>query len=149
MLWPLEPSFDRIRWYGPGPGPTYSDRNFERVGIYQSSLMNDWVDYSRPQENGNKAGVRWLEISDGNGSGLLVQSLDEELLSCNPMPWNPATIRSVDYSWQLPVPKASFLNIDHVQMGVGGDNSWGATPHEQYQPGDGKYSYRYRLSPVD
>ena len=85
MLWTLEPALDQIRWYGPGPGPIYSDRNFERVGIYETTLMNDWVDYSRPQENGNKAGVRWMELVDDNGTGLLLQSLDGEALSCNPL----------------------------------------------------------------
>ena len=40
------------------------------------------------------------------------------------------------------------INLDFKQMGVGGDNSWGAWPHEKYRLSAGKYSYSFRLSPI-
>ena len=148
MHWLLPADFNRIRWYGPGPGPTYSDRNFERVGIHETTLMDDWVDYSRPQENGNKVDVRWMTLGNSDGSGLRVESTGDRLLSANPLPWSATQMLSTDYSWQLPQPTAVHLNIDHAQMGVGGDNSWGATPHEAHLLSAGSYSYQFRIAPV-
>ncbi|MEJ2385392.1 MAG: glycoside hydrolase family 2 TIM barrel-domain containing protein, partial [Xanthomonadales bacterium] len=147
MLWTLPRALDRLRWYGAGPNPTYSDRDFERLGIYETTLMDDWVDYSRPQENGNKTGVRWLEVTDADGAGLRIQAIGKAPLSCNALPWPAERLRATDYSWQLPAPKATYLNIDFAQMGVGGDNSWGATAHEPYLLGAKRYVYGYRVSP--
>ena len=146
MLWVLSPELNRIRWYGPGPNPTYSDRNFERLGIWESTVLNDWIDYSRPQENGNKVGVRWMEMTDGAGAGLRFEALGGSPLSINALPWPASRLRATDYSWQLPRPDATYLNIDFAQMGVGGDNSWGATAHEGYQLSAREYAYRYRVS---
>ena len=146
MQWALAARIDRMRWYGPGPGPTYSDRAFERLGVWQTGLMDDWIDYSRPQENGNKTGVRWMELTDADGAGLRIEALNGQPLSCNALPWDAARLRVTDYSWQLPQPAATWLNVDFAQMGVGGDNSWGATAHEEYLLTGKSYEYRYRVS---
>ena len=145
MRWTLDPGLNRLRWYGPGPGPTYSDRNFERLGTWKSDLMDDWVDYSRPQENGNKVDVRWMELTDSSGTGLRVETLGDAPLSVNALPWAAERLRGTDYSWQLPPPAATYLNVDLAQMGVGGDNSWGATAHEPYLLSGKAYDYRYRV----
>ena len=60
------------------------------------------------------------------------------------LPWPAERLRATDYSWQLPAPKATYLNIDFAQMGVGGDNSWGARTHPEYTlPGGQPYKYRF------
>jgi beta-galactosidase len=66
----LAPGYDQLEWYGPGPDPVYSDRNVERKGIYRSRVREEWIDYSRPQENGYKSETRWLMITNENGTGL-------------------------------------------------------------------------------
>ena len=38
------------------------DRQFERVGVYESTVDQEWVEYMRPQENGNKTDVRWIAL---------------------------------------------------------------------------------------
>jgi beta-galactosidase len=58
------PGLERMSWYGRGPAETYSDRAFERVGIYSSTVGQEWVEYARPQENGNKTDVRWVELTN-------------------------------------------------------------------------------------
>src|SRR4029453_484797 len=50
----VSPGLERLVWYGRGPDETYVDRQFAPVGIYSSTVTDQWVDYSRPQENGNK-----------------------------------------------------------------------------------------------
>ncbi len=144
--WVLSKALDQMSWYGPGPSPTYSDRNWERVGVYKSSVMDNWVDYSKPQENGNKVNVRWLTLTNDSGQGIKVQGMSP--LSCNVLPWSMDQIASVDYSWQLPTAEHFYMNIDYAQMGVGGDNSWGAIAHEPYHLKNKNYSYSFRISPI-
>ena len=64
------PGLERLSWYGRGPAETYSDRAFERVGVYTSTVGREWVEYARPQENGNKTDVRWVELTNEQGIGL-------------------------------------------------------------------------------
>ncbi len=144
--WEMPVAFDQIQWYGPGPYSTYSDRNFERVGQYRKSVMDNWVDYSRPQENGNKADVRWISVTNASGQGL--QFVSNEFLSANALPFSKSQIERTDYSWQLPPPDATYINIDHVQLGIGGDNSWGLICHPQYRLEESEYAYSYEVRPV-
>ena len=39
------------------------------------------------------------------------------------------------------------VNIDHLQMGVGGDNAWGLPVMDKYQIKPGKYSFGFTLQP--
>ncbi|MBD5782470.1 DUF4981 domain-containing protein [Pelagicoccus sp. NFK12] len=147
MLWTLPSEYDSFRWYGRGPEATYADRAFAPIGVYSRTVMDNWEDYSRPQENGNKTAVRWLELTNGQGSGLKVTAL-EVPLSCGLSPYSADELSRVDYSWQLGTRQQTYLNIDLLQLGVGGDNSWGATPLEQYLPKEKAYRYSYRIEPI-
>lgn len=144
--WQMPLEFQNIRWYGPGPDPTYADRNWQPVGIYQTTVSDNWVDYSKPQENGNKVDLRWIEITDAEGAGLRFTS--EKLLSANALPFSADEMSGRAYSWQLPDPSAVQVNIDHAQMGVGGDDSWGNIALPQYQLRERAYHYQYRVSPI-
>jgi beta-galactosidase len=99
------------------------------------------------QEHGNKVDLRWVEVTNNQGQGLRIESMDT-LLSGGATPWDKATIESKDYSWQLPAPRATHLNIDHAQMGVGGDHGWGAIAHEPYQLDARDYAFTYRVIPL-
>lgn len=72
MLLPKE--FDNIEYYGRGPMPTYQDRIYERIGIYKITVNGMWVDYSDPQENGNRTGVRWVALTNEEGRGPTVSA---------------------------------------------------------------------------
>ena len=62
---------ENITWYGRGPQETMIDRNFERIGVYSSTVDKEWVEYMRPQENGNKTDVRWVKLTNADGIGLM------------------------------------------------------------------------------
>ncbi len=147
MQWQIPTEFASVRWYGRGPEPTYSDRAFAHLGTYNQSVMDSWTEFSRPQANANKVDVRWLELVAPDGRGLRVSALDQPL-SCEVSPYSAAQITRVDYSWQLGPSTATFLNVDAVQMGVAGDDSWGAIAHPAYLPTAKTYRYRYRIEPL-
>ncbi len=150
----LQKSLDSLRYYGKGPWENYVDRNSgAKIGLYRSTVAEQYYPYIRPQENGHRTGVRWLSLTDPSGNGLKVAALYEPI-EFNALPYATADLdpgekkagRRYD---QLKEGDFVELHIDHKMMGVGGDNSWGAKPHDQYRyyP-DKPYSYRFKLSPV-
>ncbi|MCS7314831.1 MAG: glycoside hydrolase family 2 TIM barrel-domain containing protein [Bryobacterales bacterium] len=150
MEWVLAPGLERMTWYGRGPAATYPDRNFERIGVYSSTVDAEWVEYSRPQENGNKTEVRWIALTNEKGVGLLAVGMPE--LSAAATHYTKAEIEEADYSFKLKRRPETYLNLDYRQMGVGGMDSWSenALPLPAYRlPGDKPYAYRYRLTPVE
>jgi beta-galactosidase len=143
------PGLERMTWYGRGPAETYSDRVFERVGVYTSTVGREWVEYARPQENGNKTDVRWVELTNQLGFGLRAEGLP--LLSVGARHVKSSDIEQAAYTMDLPERSEIYLNLDLAQMGVGGIDSWTklAYPMDAYRiAGNEPHAYRVRLLPV-
>ena len=70
-----------MSWVGRGPYGTYKDRKFARISAYSGSLDEQWTEYSRPQANGNKTDVRWVNMTDKSGEGILVYSLSKPVFT--------------------------------------------------------------------
>jgi beta-galactosidase len=146
----VSPGFERITWYGRGPAETYVDRAFERVGVYSSTVSGEWVEYSRPQANGNKTDVRWVELTNEKGLGLRAEGMP--LLSVEAHHASRRDIERAAYTYQITQHPEVYLNLDFRQMGAGGIDSWSrqAYPMEPYRiPGDKPYSYSFTLRPVE
>jgi len=144
----LRAGFDNLAWLGRGPQETYWDRQDARIGVYRGKVADQYFDYIKPQETGNKEGVRWLALTDAQGRGLLAVGLP--LLSANALHYSTddlycATQRENFYRYQMPDRPTVTLNLDLKQRGLGGDNSWGAIPHEQFRLTAWPLTYRYRL----
>jgi beta-galactosidase len=145
----VAPGLENITWYGRGPVETYIDRQFERLGVYRSTVDKEWVEYMRPQENGNKTDVRWVALTNAQGLGLL--AVGAPTLSVAARHFTKDDMERAGYTFQMQRHPEIFLNLDWKQMGVGGIDSWSpnALPMEPYRiPSGQAYSYRYRLSPV-
>lgn len=146
---------DRLRWYGRGPEENHWDRNTGTdVGVYSGTVSGQWTPYIRPQENGNKTDVRWIALTGRDGSGLLVSGdglSDAPLLEVNASHVTPEDLSAgVRHDYQLTPREEVVLRVNHRQMGVGGDNSWGAHTHDEFKlPANRDYAYSYRLRPLD
>ncbi|HEY9175553.1 MAG TPA: glycoside hydrolase family 2 TIM barrel-domain containing protein [Verrucomicrobiae bacterium] len=142
----LPAGFDRITWLGPGPHETYCDRKDARVGLYSGTTREQFFwDYVEPGESGNKVDVRWVALSGKKGVGLLAVGLP--LLSVNALHYTTDDLQSAEHPFELPQRDITVLNLDWKQQGVGGDDSWGAWPHEQYLIPCQEQSYSFRLRP--
>ncbi|MFJ9151939.1 glycoside hydrolase family 2 TIM barrel-domain containing protein [Streptomyces sp. NPDC102270] len=140
---------DRLHYYGRGPEENHWDRNDGTdVGLYSGTVAEQWTPYIRPQENGNKTDVRWAALTGRDGVGLLVSG--EPLLEVNVSHFTPEDLSNgVRHDYQLTPRDAVVLRVNHRQMGVGGDNSWGAHTHDEYKLfADRDYAYTYRLRPL-
>ena len=155
MSFQLPKEFDNLKYYGRGPWENYVDRNTASfVGLYKSTVADQYFAYSRPQENGHKSDVRWLSLTNHSGLGLKIRA-NSETIGFNALHYATSDFDPGDEK-QLRTPsdikEGDFveLHIDHKMMGVAGDNSWGAKPHEQYiYYANKKYNYSFSLIPLN
>ena len=161
MQMQLPEEFTNLKWLGRGPHENYVDRKTSAdVGLYESTVADQYTHYIRPQENGYKTETRWLTLTDDNGSGVLISG---DPLICF------AALNNIHDDFESPGKLSQYrkdaktanthtidvkprdlvnLNVDLGQMGVGGDNSWGALIHPQYRLLAKKYEYSFRIRPV-
>ncbi|HEV3471175.1 MAG TPA: glycoside hydrolase family 2 TIM barrel-domain containing protein [Pyrinomonadaceae bacterium] len=136
-----------VEWYGRGPQETYWDRKTGAAfGRYRSTVDELWTPYVEPQETGNRTDVRWVSFTNGAGAGLRVVGLPE--LHFSAWPFRASELERAKHAAEIQMSKEITVNLDHLQMGVGGDDSWGAQPHPQYRIHVMHYDYRFRLEPV-
>ncbi len=137
-----------MTWYGRGPHETYWDRKTgAAVGIYSGPVEEQIHDYVRPQENGNKTDVRWVALTNRNGTGLLAVGMP--LLSVSAWPYTMEDLENARHINELPRRDTITVNLDYKQMGVGGDDGWteNARPHPEYRLPAKPYSYSFCLRP--
>ena len=143
----IDRSLDQIQWWGKGPGENYIDRNKGfQTAIYSSDLMHFIEPYAYPQENGNRTDVRWMQwMTATKKQGLRVEGAP--LLSISAWPYTETNIQQAKHTNKLKDAGFITLNIDLVQMGVGGNDSWSdvAAPLEQYRIPAGNYTYSFKL----
>lgn len=147
----LPDGFERIEWNGRGPHENYCDRYTSAfIGHYKSTVREMYVPYISPQENGTRTGVRWLALFDEKGTGIAFFGMDSLSMSALRYTIEDLTQKSRGTMHTIDLKERDFveLNVDLKQMGVGGDDSWGARPHPQYTLPAQNYSYSFRLRPL-
>jgi beta-galactosidase len=149
----LDQDADQYSFYGRGPWENYSDRNTASfLGIYSSKEVNAVdVDYIRPQEKGYKTDVRWINVKNGKGAGLQITGMQPICFSILPNlseDFDPGLTKKNQHPSDVPRRNFNVVQIDLKQRGVGGDNSWGAYPHEPYLLKDKSYSYGYIIKAI-
>jgi beta-galactosidase len=143
----LAGNFDTITWFGRGPQENYWDRcSGSAVGRYSLPIEKQIHKYVRPQENGNKTDVRWVALTAKSGKGLLVVGMP--LLYVSAWPYSMEQLERGKHTYEPGNRGIITLNLDFKQMGLGGDNSWGALPHPEYRLPPKEYSFRFRLTPI-
>jgi beta-galactosidase len=146
-----------VEWYGMGPWENYSDRRTAAlldvwkasVGLVSGLACDDGCidypdfrlnpdNYIEPGEQGYRTGCRWIEFTDGKGKAVKVTALGAPV-GFNAWPYSQDALEKARHQWDLSVGDSITVNVDAVQMGVGGDNSWGARPHGDDMVGKGEY----------
>ncbi|MBT6763282.1 MAG: DUF4981 domain-containing protein, partial [Prolixibacteraceae bacterium] len=145
----IHKSLSDIKWYGRGPHENYFDRKTSAaIGVY-TTTVNDWITpYVRPQENGNRCDIRWINFGN-NEAGIQFSADSESPLSVSAWPYSQNMLENKNHNFELEKQNKIVVNIDHKQMGVGGDNSWGQTVMKKYQIKPGNYSYSFVLQAIN
>ena len=155
-------SYETFTWLGRGPHESYQDRKTGAfVDLYTGSVAGQYWPYIRPQENGNKEDVRWLAITSKEGSGILFRgaplisvSAHHNIMEDFESPdrtdgRHREGVKPVNrHTTDVKARDLTSVNIDYKQMGVGGDNSWGAPINEEYRLTERAYTYSFKMIPV-
>ncbi|MEN0019753.1 MAG: glycoside hydrolase family 2 TIM barrel-domain containing protein [Planctomycetota bacterium] len=126
-----------ITWFGPGPDESYWDRDELPLGQWTTTVADSAFPYSEPQETGNRVRTRWMTVTDNASRGLMILadpdgcSVPDQALSIAAVPFDTHEAGPAKYWHDVDLDRV-FLHIDTAQTGVGGDNSWGATPKARY-----------------
>lgn len=144
--------FKNLSWYGRGPQENYIDRKTGyKVAVHEGLVADQMHDYSIPQETGNKTDVRWAEVSNDQGVGL--KFIGQPLVEFSALPLEKFDLLSEAsiprHSADIEIKDATTVRIDWRQMGVGGDNSWGATAHEEFLLPAADYDFEFVIRPVE
>ena len=139
MITKLDADYDRVRFFGLGPEENYIDRREgTRLGIWNYRASENLTPYLLPQECGNRTGVRWAEITNAKGQGLKLWLNGGEFSA---LPYTPHELENAAHWYELPPAAYTVLKMSAIQMGVGGDDSWGAQTHPEYLPDVSKPLY--------
>ena len=160
----LPNNFKNVKWYGRGPHETYWDKKTSgKIKIHSGAINKQFHRYPRPQETGNKTDIRWMEVESENIS-LKVEPLENQFLNCSTWPFNSEELEFVSgkdggesasglvpvtskHGADIKIGDTVQWNIDHLQMGVGGDTSWGRLVHEEYTIPAKNYEYSFIIIP--
>lgn len=130
MMFKLDADYDTVKWYGLGQQETYEDRQHGgKYGVYENKVADNVAEYLVPQESGNKCRVRYAKVMDKKGRGMLFFG-DE--LSFSALPYTPHELENAAHHFELPPVHYTVVRVAKKQMGVGGDDSWGAHTHPEY-----------------
>ena len=145
----ISPEFSEWTWFGRGPEENYSDRNTGTfVGLWKDDVRTAWFPYARPQETANRTGVRRAAFSDGKKHGLIIRSTDGQPLEMGIYPFLQSDLEGLKHAADIPLRGLITVQISHRQMGVGGENSWGAWPRPDHVlKAEGTYEYSFVLQP--
>ena len=134
VIFKFNADYDHIEWYGLGPAETYADRKKgAKLGIYENMVKDNIARYMVPQECGAKEEVRWAKVTDRKGRGMLFE-MDENNgpMMFSALPYTPHEMENAMHPYELPEVHYTVVRVAKEQMGVGGDDSWGARTHEEY-----------------
>jgi beta-galactosidase len=152
MTMNMAKEFDHVEFYGRGPIENYSDRNSSQfLGVYSSSVADQYFPYIRPQENGNKTDVRWWKVVNAEGKGLRFYSdapLSMSSLNYTTDDLDEGQNKHNVHAGDLNPRPFTVVHIDKAQYGLACVNSWGATPLDQYKLHYGDYSYSFVIEPL-
>lgn len=130
MMFKVDADYDHVEWYGNGPEETYVDRmRGAKLGIYRNLVQDNMSRYMVPQECGNKTEVRYAKVTDALGRGFLFAG---NKMHFSALPYTPHEMENAMHPYELPEVHYTVIRAAAEQMGVGGDNSWGARTHEEF-----------------
>ncbi|MGW9080791.1 glycoside hydrolase family 2 TIM barrel-domain containing protein [Streptomyces kronopolitis] len=134
-------SLGRAEWFGGGPGEGYPDtRAATRVGRWSMPVDALQTPYVRPQENGARPGVRWAELTRGDGSGLRIEGDPDFYFSARR--WSAEQLTAARHTTDLRPGEGLWLHLDHAQHGIGSQSCGpGVLPQHRLEAAPARFSF--------
>lgn len=142
--------YSNLDWYAMGPDENYIDRAFgARLMKFSNVAIDNVAGYVVPQESGNRTGVRQVAITNSVGKGIKLTSPATAPVECNISPYTAFELENAAHHYELPNIHYTVVTVAGKQMGVGGDDSWGAPVHDEYLiPANQNLSFEFTIEPL-
>jgi len=128
MVFTLDSQLNNLEWYGKGPEETYFDKDHAKLGVFKNKVADNMAKYLVPQECGNHMDVRYAALTDDRGDGVMFYA---NYNGFSALPFTVHEIEEAMHHTELPPVHFTHVRIGQ-QMGVGGDDTWGAKTHPEY-----------------
>ncbi|NDV79726.1 glycoside hydrolase family 2 TIM barrel-domain containing protein [Dysgonomonas sp. 511] len=143
----LNEELENIRWFGHGPYENYSDRKEScPVGIYKSTVTEQYVPYPHPQETGNKEDIRWIELTDNTGNGLRFTCTSKQM-SGSALHFTAGDLDKATHAYMLKPRKEVVLSLDAIMLGLG-NSSCGPGVLKKYAIEKRPYTLNFCIAPL-
>ncbi len=142
LLFQTYSELDNVSYYGLGPKENYIDRDKGALlGKYNYKVEDNFTPYLYPQECGNRTKVREFEVkSDSHRLSISGDKIEFSIL-----PYTPYEIENAKHRDELPNRYQTVISINEKQMGIAGDNTWGALTHEEFLLSRDKHHLRISI----
>ena len=141
-----------MEWYGRGPHENYIDRKESAfMGYYTKKISDMKFEYARPQENGTRIDTKKLILKDDKGNGIIFEGLPKFSFSIHKnsiADYDGGIEKAQKHLKDIKPQNLIQVIIDKKQMGVGGDDSWGAKPHQKYMINSDDFIHSYKITPI-
>lgn len=143
----MDARLQQVKYLGLGPDDNYVDRcEGALLGWHGYAVKDGWTRYAKPQESGNRRGVRRLLLTGEDGHGVEITG---DSLEISVQPWAPEQLMSVWHPDELVGSARTVLDVAMFRKGVGGDDSWGAPVLEQYTyPSQKPYRFSFVMKAI-
>ena len=147
MIFKIPSKYENLTWFGRGGEENYCDRNKgARLGIHNNKVIDNVSQYVIPQECGNKTDVKWAKVTDEFGNGLLINGDNFEFSA---LPYTPHELENAYHHYELPQVHYTVIRASLMNIGVGGDDSWGAMPYDEYLiPSNKDMSFEFTIKGI-
>ena len=116
-------------YYGAGPHNNYNDRKAGAfIEQYDSKVADQFVHFPKPQDMANREDVRWCALTDWAGNGVIFAAT--EGMSTSALAWNSVELAEAGHPYQLPKSNSTYLNLDRMVTGLGGNSCGQGGPLE-------------------
>ena len=146
----MDKSMEYVQWYGRGPKPTYIDRKLgSKIDLYDSTVTDFEYRYMRPQESSNRTDVRYFTLTDKDGFGIKVDAYYNNPINFSVYHYTTDGLEKATHINDIPYEDITTVNIDHRQLGVGGDLPGQAFVRQPYtMPKGEKQEYSFVITPI-
>lgn len=143
----LNSELENIKWYGHGPYENYSDRKSSSpIGVYSSTVTDQYIPYPHPQETGNKENIRWINLTDKKGKGISITCLSERM-SGSALHFTPEDLDTATHAYLLKPREEVILSLDAIMLGLG-NSSCGPGVLKKYAIEKKSYQLKFVIKPL-
>nr|WP_108823537.1 glycoside hydrolase family 2 TIM barrel-domain containing protein [Dysgonomonas sp. Marseille-P4361] len=111
----------QFTYYGRGPVDNFADRKSGQfIEEYTCKVANNFVNFPKPQDMGNREDVRWCALTNKIGNGAIFISTDKMAVSA--LQYSAKDLILASHIYQLPQAGDTYLHLNTAVTGLGGNS---------------------------